>query len=150
MDFMDTPPQVWSLEAANAMVPRLRAIVGLQLGRRGEIEMKIRALGDATGTLADRIAPPDASDPEPVRALKSELVARIAEYQDGWSEVERMGAVLKDPSIGLLDFYGRVDGKLVWLCWRYGEDAITHYHGLDEGFAARKPIGTTLKRHLLN
>ena len=151
MGTMEPAPRVFSLEAVNAMVPRLRTLVGRQLGRRGEIETKIRALGEASGNvLPDQITPPDASDPEPVRTLKSELVARIAEYQDGWSEVEEMGAVLKDPRIGLLDFYGQVDGKLVWLCWKYGEESISHYHALNEGFSARKPIGSTVKRHLLN
>jgi len=26
------------------------------------------------------------------------------------------------------------------LCWKYGEHAITHWHGLDEGYAGRKPL----------
>jgi hypothetical protein len=58
--------------------------------------------------------------------------------------------VLKDPRTGLLDFYGQVDGKLVWLCWRYGEDAVTHYHALDEGFGGRKPIEPTMRNRHLN
>jgi hypothetical protein len=38
----------------------------------------------------------------------------------------------------------------VWLCWRFGEDEISHYHALNEGFTARKPILPALKRTLLN
>jgi hypothetical protein len=26
------------------------------------------------------------------------------------------------------------------LCWHVGEDAVTSWHGLEEGFAGRKPI----------
>ena len=85
-----------------------------------------------------------------MRALKRELVTKIGAYQEGWGEVEKLGAVVKDPRIGLVDFYGHVEGKTVWLCWKYGEDDIAHYHALDEGFANRKPIGVTLKRRLLN
>ena len=85
-----------------------------------------------------------------MRRLKEGLVERVERYQSAWREVEDMGAVLKDPRTGLVDFYGQVDGKLVWLCWRYGEDAVTHYHGLDEGFASRKPIESTMRQRHLN
>ena len=64
-----------------------------------------------------------------------------------------MGAVLKDPRTGLVDFYGQVDGKRVWLCWKYGEDAVTHYHGLRRGLlraqahrAGHAPAGTSTER----
>lgn len=142
--------QVLSLEAVNSMIPHLRAIVGTQLVRRGEIEEKIRALAEISGSMPDEIAPPSPADSESVRDLKRELLARIAEYQATWNEVEQMGAVLKDPRLGLLDFYGRVDGKLVWLCWKYGEDECCHYHALDEGFSGRKEIGQSIKQRLLN
>jgi hypothetical protein len=145
-----TSPQVFTLEAVNAMVPRLRDIVGRQLVRRSDIETKIRALGEVLGTMPDEITPPASTDPEPIRTLKRDLIDGITEYQHGWTEVEEMGAVLKDPSVGLLDFYGQVEGKLVWLCWKYGEDEVTHYHALDEGFAGRKPIGVRIKQRMLN
>jgi hypothetical protein len=38
----------------------------------------------------------------------------------------------------------------VWLCWKFGEAQIAHYHSLEEGFSGRKPIGASLKRSLLN
>jgi hypothetical protein len=40
----------------------------------------------------------------------------------------------------LLDFPCIVDGKVVLLCWKLGEETITHWHGTDEGFTGRKPI----------
>ena len=57
--------------------------------------------------------------------------------------VERIhatGCVVKDIEIGLLDFPSRINGQEVFLCWRLGEDRIRFYHGMDEGFAGRKPI----------
>ena len=47
---------------------------------------------------------------------------------------------VKDPEIGLVDFYHWRNGELVFLCWRYDEPELTHWHGLHEGFAGRKPI----------
>jgi len=33
-----------------------------------------------------------------------------------------------------------VDGQVVLLCWKLGEKSITHWHGVSEGFAGRKPV----------
>jgi hypothetical protein len=82
--------------------------------------------------------------------MKRELVRRIEEYRAGWREVEQLGAVVKDPRLGLVDFYGQVDGKLVWLCWKYGESEVGFYHALEEGFSGRKPLGVSVKQRLLN
>ena len=57
---------------------------------------------------------------------------------------------LSDPQIGLVDFYGRVGEKLVWLCWRYGEDTLGYYHDLETGFPSRRPLTAEVRRHLLN
>jgi hypothetical protein len=39
-----------------------------------------------------------------------------------------------------VDFYGLQEGRLVFLCWRLGEDRVTHWHELDAGFAGRQEI----------
>jgi hypothetical protein len=147
---MKPEPRVFTLEGANSLVPRLRGIVARQHARRSEIEERLRALADETGDVPAELAPPESSDPPRVRELKKELLERISAYQDGWGEVDELGGVLKDPRLGLVDFYGSVEGRAVWLCWKYGEDEIRHYHALDEGYSARKPIDTSLKRRMLN
>ncbi|AKU97587.1 hypothetical protein AKJ09_04251 [Labilithrix luteola] len=141
--------RVFTLEAVNAMVPRLSEIVGKQLERRSAIESLLTQLGRKLGDVPERLVL-DPSDPADVRMLKEDLVVRIEEYQASWKQIEAMGAVLKDPRIGLLDFYGTVDGRLVWLCWKYPEREVAFYHGLEEGYAGRKPIGASLKLRLLN
>jgi hypothetical protein len=145
---MPANPPVFTIEAVNALLPRLRVLMQAQMDRRGEIEELLQKLAKLLGEVPDSIQVED-SDTAEVRELKSDLIARVDRYQSGWREVEEMGAVLKDARSGLVDFYGQVDGKLVWLCWKYGEEAVTHYHGLQEGFAGRKPIESTMRlRHL--
>jgi hypothetical protein len=146
---MPDETQVFSLEAVNALVPRLQELVGRQLQRRASIEARLQSLAQLVGEMPDAIVL-DPADPADVREVKTELVDLIQEYQSGWREVEALGAVLKDARTGLLDFYGRVEGKLVWLCWKYGEDEVTHYHALDEGYSGRKPIGNSVKQRLIN
>jgi hypothetical protein len=147
-EMTDTTP-VFTLEAVNALVPRLRILMEAQMGRRSDIERRLEQLTEWIGRAPETIQV-DEHDPPYVRDLKGELVERVDAYRSGWREIEEMGAVLKDPRTGLVDFYGRVDGKAVWLCWKYGEDAVTHYHALDEGFVARKPIEPTMRRRHLN
>ncbi|HEX3343727.1 MAG TPA: DUF2203 domain-containing protein, partial [Polyangiaceae bacterium] len=79
-----------------------------------------------------------------------DLADHVNRYQSAWDELQEMGAVLKDPRTGLVDFYGQVDGKRVWLCWKYGEEAVTHYHGLHEGFSGRKAIEPAMRNRHLN
>lgn len=138
-----------TLEEANALVPELARIVGAQMQRRSEIEKGLSDLAAEIG-----VAPDDLSekpeDPPSVRHKKTDLERRITEYQEAWVELENIGGVLKDPRLGLVDFYGEVDGELVWLCWKYGEHSIAHYHKLREGFSSRKPIDEGAKRKLLN
>ncbi len=142
-------PNVFTLEEANALVPRLRALVQAQMERRSEIEQHIQKLAGLLGRVPEKIELVE-GEPADVREAKREVLARVDAYRAGWAELEEIGAVLKDPNLGLVDFYGRVDGQLVWLCWRYGEDSVAHYHSLHEGFAGRKPIAATVRRRHLN
>ncbi len=141
--------RVFTLEEVNDLVPQLSAAVKVQLERRSTIEGLLMELGRELGDVPERIVL-DPADPADVRSLKRDLIQRIEEYRTGWKEIEATGAVLKDARMGLLDFYGNVDGKLVWLCWKYGESEVRHYHALEEGFSGRKLIAESMRFRLLN
>jgi len=55
-------------------------------------------------------------------------------------ELNEVGAELKDYQSGLVDFVGLHEGRDVYLCWKLGEESITHWHELSAGFAGRKPV----------
>lgn len=74
------------------------------------------------------------------RARRETLQRSAAEVQKGLEEIQRLGGVIKDLRLGLVDFPHLRDGREVNLCWRYGEQRITHWHGLDEGYAGRKAL----------
>jgi hypothetical protein len=54
--------------------------------------------------------------------------------------IHNQGAQLKEIEPALVDFPSLLNGEEVLLCWREGEERITHYHGLYDGFAGRKKI----------
>jgi len=77
--------------------------------------------------------------------LAAELAAAEGiEVRQVLQDVQAMGGVVKDLETGLVDFSGRgpagPGGPVVNLCWKLGEDAVRFWHGMDEGFAQRKPL----------
>ena len=74
------------------------------------------------------------------RARRERIELSASAMQTGIEEIQGLGGVIKDLALGLVDFPHLRDGRVVNLCWRYGEERITHWHGLDEGYAARKPL----------
>jgi len=140
--------QVYSLEEVNSLVPELTRVVGEQLDMRSRIEVLLDTLAESTHKRGD--VTPRKGDSADVRTQKREVARRIDEYHQGWGRVEALGGVLKDPREGLVDFYGRVHGQHVWLCWKFGESQVNHYHKLDEGFSSRKRIEEADRRIMLN
>ena len=76
----------------------------------------------------------------PLARRKAERAKGEQRIKDALAEIDSIGVQVKDLNIGLLDFPCEVEGQIILLCWKLGEKAITHWHGLQEGFAGRKPI----------
>ncbi len=77
---------------------------------------------------------------------KAEREKAIQCVRDAMAEIDAIGVQVKDLEIGLLDFPCEVDGQVVLLCWKLGETAITHWHGVSEGFAGRKPVDERINK----
>jgi hypothetical protein len=142
-------PRVFTISEVNALIPSLSLVVMQQLREQSDIEQGLaeltRLLGDGPLSLELR----DGDEPE-VRRLKVDLRRRVGRYEEGWTQVRELGGVVKDPQTGLVDFYGRIDGRVVWFCWRYGEDTLGYYHELDAGYTGRRPLSPDVRRSLLN
>src|SRR5215467_1823273 len=82
----------------------------------------------------------------PLARKKAESVKAERRAKDAVAEIDAIGVQVKDLDIGLLDFPCEVDGQTILLCWKLGEKAITHWHGVDEGFAGRKPVDERIAR----
>jgi hypothetical protein len=76
----------------------------------------------------------------PLARGKAERAKAEQRAKDALAEIDSIGVQVKDLSIGLLDFPCQVEGQTILLCWKLGEKSITHWHGVEEGFAGRKPI----------
>lgn len=63
-----------------------------------------------------------------------------AELHKELHKLINMGCVVRDINLGLVDFFSRFEGRDIFLSWEIGEEKITHWHELAEGFEMRKPI----------
>jgi hypothetical protein len=81
-----------------------------------------------------------------VARRKAERERAIQRAKDSIAEIHATGVQVKDIDIGLLDFPCKVEGEIVLLCWKLGEEKITHWHSTEEGFAGRKPIDERIER----
>lgn len=79
-------------------------------------------------------------DREAWRVDAERLAQRTDEVRQALTEIAGMGGVTKDLGLGLVDFPHLRDGRVVNLCWKFGERAVGYWHGLDEGYANRRPL----------
>ena len=137
----ETPSKPFSAKQRSAAFDDVR--------EQSDIEHGLAELTRLSGSSPDSLEA-TVDDRKDVVKLKRDLKKRIERYEAGWARVQSLGGVIKDPQIGLVDFYGRVGEKLVWLCWRYGEDTLGYYHDLESGYPSRRPLTAEVRRQLLN
>lgn len=132
-------PRIFSLEEAERALPLVRRIVA-------DVQRVYEEWREAVDSyeLVAAGAKGDAPESPALERLRTE-VAGYAEQMAGLiGEVQEIGCELKDVRLGLVDFFALLDDRLVYLCWRMGEQGITHWHELDVGFGGRQPIDQSL------
>ncbi len=136
-------PQLFSLDEANALIPKLELIMA-RMQRRGiELREAIEALARAGGEPMSNIEVSDLLERRPeLRELVDELEHLI-------HEIEACGGQFKGLELGLVDFPSEIDGQVGLLCWQYGEKEITHWHPLESGFDGRQPLPKAVRRPYL-
>ena len=124
-------------EEANARLAEVRPVAE-------ELVTHRRAMGVAAGRraqLVQRIAGNGGDfDPQEPRALEEQFQREGQEVARCVERLEGLGVLVKDVDRGLLDFPALHAGEEVLLCWEVGEDEVAFWHGVEEGFAGRKPL----------
>ena len=122
---------------ANSALEEVRPVAERLVAVRQRMRELERTQGDLVLAIGGNGGGYAASD---LNAAQTEIVG-LAEAADACVEkLTDLGVELKDLDLGLLDFPSERDGEPVLLCWHVGEDAVTEWHGLSEGYAGRKPI----------
>lgn len=138
------PERTFTLDEAQELLPVLEGLLRQAISAKKQIEEVDKELKE----VAHRVFLSGGMLLPLVRLArrKAEREKSAQQVKDAVSEINATGVQVKDLDIGLLDFPCVVDGQTVLLCWKLGEKAITHWHGLEEGFAGRKPIDERIPR----
>ena len=118
--------KLFSLQEANDMIPQVDSLVG-------DMQTAIRD----TVRLRDEITQLNGSSVE-ARNKAQEIGFLLRSVHETKAEIDRMGVFLTDIEEGVIDFPSQVGAEVVCLSWEKGQDAITHYHRLNE--AAKVPL----------
>ena len=73
-------------------------------------------------------------------ALRGRIDDIARQINDFLLELDQIGCVFKGFEPGLVDFYGKLDEKEIFWCWKQGEDRVEHWHELETGYAGRQPV----------
>jgi hypothetical protein len=129
--------RVFTVEEANAAVAELRPVVERMVGHRRNLAAAQIQQGELVTRIAGNGGDMSPSDLREVAAAIESEAAAIAECAE---LINAAGAQIKSLEEGLLDFPAKRGDEDVLLCWKLGEDEIGFWHGVEEGFAGRRPL----------
>ena len=122
--------RLFTLTEANTLLPQLRRMLQTLLDARQKIidaqpelwPVLEKAMGNGGSKKA------------------GEMLKYFEQVQRNAQAIQELGIEIKDINTGLVDFPSERDGRVVYLCWRYGEGDIEYWHELDAGFTGRQPL----------
>lgn len=126
--------RLFTVDQANATLPLVRRIVSdlIELHPRWRAAVAAYELSQADVTASG----------ETDTAREQRLVAgRLAgEIESCLDELTQIGCHFKDFEAGLVDFPAMHDERMVYLCWRAGEERVEFWHEMTGGVDGRQPI----------
>ena len=133
-------PRIYTPREANSLIPPLDKIfddLDRVRTRLKQIKGKIDVLEMIWGEEIQAETCPDHRE-------FTHYIQEVEEAKKGFDSTARkiqdLEGVVKSIEQGLVDFYGVIEGRLIFLCWKRGEKSIEQYHHLEEGFQGRQPI----------
>lgn len=127
-------PRLFTIEEANRLLPTLRPLME-------RIFASLRSLREASETvIREEGLSPDSPDLMERLQQNDTIVHLIQEVKGVVEEINSYGCVSKGVEQGLVDFPCMFGGEIVFLCWRYAEESVGHWHRVEGGFAGRRPL----------
>jgi hypothetical protein len=132
-------PRLFSLREANGLIDTLQRVFTHARALRDQLGGVQQKLGEAGHPLEGPELRVDESAPSSVQKLQQRAVRILGELRDLLRELAELGIEVKAAD-GLVDLRSKLHGRVVFLCWKFGEERIDHWHELETGFAGRKPL----------
>ncbi|HLC73926.1 MAG TPA: DUF2203 domain-containing protein [Candidatus Nanoarchaeia archaeon] len=126
----------FTLEEAIEILPKVKIL----LGKLFKIQNKLKLHSQIQIDYDDEFL-------ETAEVIRNELIESkyVYEFFKVLHELIKIGVFVKNPDIGLVDFYSKFGDEDIFLCYKYPEKTISFWHGVGEGFTRRKNIESLKK-----
>ena len=122
--------KIYTLEEANAIVPLLL--------RDMPVLQKLKAMLDSSFPDIHKAQENARFNGGSVEG--AEYLRVVLQYTKLSHALQSQGCILKGIEQGLVDFPSIHKGREVYLCWKFPEKEIRHWHDIDAGFSGRQAI----------
>ncbi|WP_102716549.1 DUF2203 domain-containing protein [Paenibacillus castaneae] len=129
----------FTLDEANDLLPQLKEDLLKLQQLTAQFEEQF-VLYQKTKAHHKKFASPVKEKADPFFEIEGQLDFMRMETDMLIENFSRKGVLLKMISPGLIDFPAVLDGEDILICWKEGEEHVSHYHGWNDGFMGRKPF----------
>jgi len=123
-------PRYFTVQEANELLPTIEPLLAELLDRRARVVRSRDKIEAIVEDLHSNVG----------GAVASEMAREFIIIEQLVEKIQGHGCFVKDMNAGLVDFLAKIDGRDVYLCWRYGEPRVAHYHELQAGYNGRQPV----------
>ncbi|HZY70729.1 MAG TPA: DUF2203 domain-containing protein [Thermoplasmata archaeon] len=138
-----TVQRLWTVPEANARIEDLKEL----LPQMGGWVHRLRAIHDELQRMSAFWGKESGAHDQPDRPVTDRLDGEFKQLtkriEEEVGRLHAEGIEVKDLDAGLVDFLARIDGDLVFLCWKHGEESVQYFHPLTGGFSGRRPLPGT-------
>lgn len=125
-----SPQRVFSLFEANQLIPQLHTHLSAV---RQSKQVLVRTFAAARAAAAR--AHDGGGTPHGITYVRS-----LQDISANLQAIHTLGILVKDIDLGLCDFPHMRDGRVVYLCWKFGETEIRWWHEVTTGYDHRCPL----------
>lgn len=133
-------PKIYTVREAEALLPTVEKV----FADLDQVRARLRKLKGKMEVLemlwGEELASTENPDHAEYGHYAAEMERAKADYEAAVRVLTDHEIQLKSVETGLIDFYGVVESRLVFLCWKRGESGIGWYHHLEDGFSGRKEL----------
>ncbi|WP_416150597.1 DUF2203 domain-containing protein [Salipaludibacillus sp. HK11] len=131
----------FTIEEANQLIPSLMQELIELKNLQVSFDNQLKQLNEIKSLNTEEVQ----TQTEDIFKMESELEFLEIQAQLHVNNIHNSGGFLKGIEPGLIDFPSVKGDEDILLCWKEGEEEITHYHSEDEGFTGRKPLDTDME-----
>ena len=133
-------PRVFEVEEVNALIGKLTPLVKEFKEKKERMQVRHDELLVLDLMKTGEEFSYESSEGKEYLRRSAELESLILSFEEDIIQINQIGGFLKHIEKGEVDFFHVRDKKLVYLCWRLGENEVCYWHDMEGEFEDRIPL----------